>query len=62
MPKSTRAPVISLVAVRQARSSAQQPQDTEDCSPYDIMEAMINTYFSALSAQLEKLKAENIKT
>lgn len=61
MPKRTRAsraPVISLAAVRKARST---PPVEAECCPYAVMEAMIDGYFRALSIQLEKLKAERRK-
>lgn len=59
MPKpkrAPRAPVIYLAAFRKARSAPPVVR-VEDADPYDVLECMINAYFSAMSTQLEKLKS-----
>lgn len=67
MPKKQRAhraPVISLATVRAVRAERYalptEPAE-EKCDPYDVMEAMIDGYFRAMSSQLDILKAERQK-
>lgn len=53
IPRRPRAPVISLAAYRQTKIPA---NSGDNCDPIEVLEAMINGYFRALSFQLDEIK------
>lgn len=63
MPKRTRAssaPVISLAAYRAEHQAP--PTPIIECDPFDVIDAMIDAYFSALKTQLQKLNEQRMKS